>query len=272
MPEAWIRDDGAITVRYANAGAVTAKEIITIPGIGAAVAHDSYGATVSGVYYIEGIDIVVNLTAGSNPQQGDDVYWDASTNLALEDGNALQIATDPYLGEALENASAAGGKVLVRLRKNEAIANSAIKEKHLGQTTSAGRISGAIAAKTIDSARLKALLDTTEQACFPVKAGDTVLCIELLVGTAAGAANVVTFGPDATARTAGKDVDGIVKAANANLAGVYSTQNPALTYQGALMTSGIWTADADGNVVVQSSADGTASAFVGGAVMYYIPA
>ncbi len=131
---------------------------------------------------------------------------------------------------------------------------------------------GGVVAQTIDTAQLEALLDTNTNDLFDLEAGDEILAVKLFVGTAAGAACAVTIGPDATLRTAGADVDGFLKAGDANAAGINSSDDPALTYQGDLLTSGSFVADAAGAVTITSSSDQSASAFVGQAVILYIPA
>ena len=68
---------------------------------------------------------------------------------------------------------------------------------------------------------------------------------------------------------AGADTNGFVESANGGAAGKYSSDSA--TYSGAQMDFGQFTADADGNITVTSSVDMSAGAFVGFAMVTYLP-
>lgn len=157
------------------------------------------------------------------------------------------------------------------------IADSAVTEAKLGSATASGITTGPVAAKVIATAQLEALLDTETNNLFAVKAGDVILDIVLYVGTAAGEAATVDIGPDAAAAVGSADPNGCLAAGNLNAAGKYAvvdsvTDATAHTYSGDLMDDGPITIAADGYITIDSSADESASAFVGQVVMYYIPA
>lgn len=156
------------------------------------------------------------------------------------------------------------------------IADSAVTEAKLGSATASGITTGPVAAKVIATAQLEALLDTETNNLFAVKAGDVVLDVVLYVGTAAGEAATVDIGPDLAAGGTA-DPNGFITAGNLNAAGKYSavdtvTDATAHTYSGDLLDDGPVTIAADGYITIDSSADESASAFVGQVVMYYIPA
>jgi len=163
------------------------------------------------------------------------------------------------------------GRSEVRITGSGQIDDSLITEPKLGSSTSSGITTGAVACKRIDSATLKALLTNSTQNLFAVKQNDLVLCVKLFIETAGGACTV-TVGPDANVESGGADTDGYLKAGDANSTGVQSSDDVAGTYMGDLLLSGAHSADGDGYVTVTSSADISAGAFVGGALMFYIPA
>ncbi len=141
-----------------------------------------------------------------------------------------------------------------------------------GKNTASGITVGDVKCKVIDSATLEPLLDGAVNNAFAVNTGDEVLCIKLFVQTVSGAAVTVVFGPDAVARTAGADVDGILKAADTNATGVYASDDVAETYMGDLQFFGTFITDADGWITADASGNASAGGFVGKAIMYYIPA
>jgi predicted RecA/RadA family phage recombinase len=98
-------------VEYANAAAVTVGDVIFIPGVGVAVAAGTYGATVSGVYYTDGI-FEFPIASGVTVTQGTRCYWDVSEEEVITTG---MVAGDFELGRAIAAGSAAGGYVQVRV-------------------------------------------------------------------------------------------------------------------------------------------------------------
>ena len=156
------------------------------------------------------------------------------------------------------------------------VADSAITEAKLGSASASGITTGAIAAKVIATTQLEALLDTTTNNLFAVKAGDVILDIILSVGTACGEAATVDIGPDLAAGGTA-DPNGMLTAGNLNAAGKYRaldtvTDATAHTYSGDLLDDGPVTIAADGYITIDSSADESSSAFVGQITMLYIPA
>lgn len=185
------------------------------------------------------------------------------------------VAPQDVVDDCIEARHIGDGEVLAAALASDAVESAKIKDSNiteakLGSATASGITTGPVACKVIASAELELLLDTNENTLFALKAGDLVLEVGLIVGTAAGAACTVNIGPDATLRTAGKDVNGFAAAFDANAAAGYSTNDA--TYTGAVLTAGAFIADADGNVLIESSSDQSASAFVGWLYMYYIPA
>ena len=157
------------------------------------------------------------------------------------------------------------------------LADSAVTEAKAGSALAAGITTGLVAAKVIATTQLEALLDTSTNNLFAVKAGDVILDVILFVGTAAGSACTVDIGPDAAAAVGSADINGCLAAGNANAAGKYSvvdsvTDATAHTYSGDLMDDGPITIAADGYITIDSSTDQSASSFIGQVVMYYIPA
>jgi len=157
------------------------------------------------------------------------------------------------------------------------INDSAVTEAKAGLATVAGITTGLIAAKVIATTQLEALLDTSTNNLFAVKAGDVILDVILTVGTAAGEAATVDIGLDAAAAVGSADPNGLLAAGNANAEGVYRgkdtvTDATAPTYQGDLLDDGPVHIAADGFVVIDSSADESSSSFVGQVTMLYIPA
>lgn len=155
--------------------------------------------------------------------------------------------------------------------------DSAVTEAKAGSALAAGITTGLVAAKVIATTQLEALLDSSANNLFAVKAGDVVLDIILYVGTAAGSACLVVIGPDAAAAQGSADPNGCLVAANANAAGKYAvvdsvTDATAHTYSGDLMDDGPITIAADGYITLTASTNQSSSSFVGQVVMYYIPA
>jgi hypothetical protein len=206
------------------------------------------------VYYTKGT-ANVTIATGVTISQFDRLYWNTSTNTAT---NVIASGLF-YMGYAVSAGSAAGGYVDVALNELPPLSSS----------VASGITTGSIASKTIATAQLEALLDTNTNNLFSLNAGDTVLEIQIIVGTAAGAACTVDVGLDGTA-AAVADTDGIIVDADANAAATYSSDDA--TYTGALLTADVVKAAAAGNVTITSSSDQSASSFVGWARMYYIPA
>lgn len=150
------------------------------------------------------------------------------------------------------------------------IADSVIRESMLGSETSGGITTGAVCSQRIGSTELKALLDGVVNNLFSVKAGDLVLKVVFQVETAAGGVCVVDVGLDAAADGSAGDVDGFLVGGDANVVGVYSSEDNV--HDGVYVRRGGQAAAADGNVTVVSSTNQSASSWVGGAYMIYIPA
>lgn len=147
----------------------------------------------------------------------------------------------------------------------------------VGNKAASGITTGLVAAKVIATTELEALLDTNENNLFAVNEGDVILEMVLYVGTACGESASLDIGLDAAALGTTKDPNGFITAGNLNAVGVYLaadtvTDATAPTYQGDLFDDGPVTVDADGYVLIDSSANESSSAFVGQIVMYYIPA
>ena len=157
------------------------------------------------------------------------------------------------------------------------VKDSGVTEPKLGSVTASGITTGAVCAKVIATTQLEALLDTTLNNLFAVKAGDCILDVVCYVGTAAGEAATVDIGLDAAAAVGSADPNGLIEAANFNAVGIYRTLDTVTdatepTYVGDLLGDGPVTIAADGYVVIDSSADESSSSFVGQIVMLYIPA
>jgi len=138
-----------------------------------------------------------------------------------------------------------------------------------GTSSTANSVKGGlIMAKTIYSAQVKPLLDTGTHNLMPISLGDDVLEVRAFVQTAAGTTGVIFVGFDAASNGGVADTDGLLLDADGAVAGVYSSIDPALTYQGASMAFGEWTA-ADGYLTITSGHDLTASAIVVNIVVIY---
>ena len=103
---------------------------------------------------------------------------------------------------------------------------------------------------------------------FAVKKGDLVLKVILQTKTVAGAACVVDVGLDSAADGSSEDVDGFLVDTDVNAASTKLEEGTAGVYHNA---AGHVIA-ADGSVTITSSTDQSASSWVGGAYMIYIPA
>ena len=136
-------------------------------------------------------------------------------------------------------------------------------------STKSGITTGMVHCKRIATAELELLLDTGTNNLFAVKGGDLILQIVFCTETAAGAVCTVDIGFDVTAAVGAADTNGWIEAADANAAGQYSTTDD--TYDGTYVEEGGTIVAADGNVTITSSNDRSASAFVGGCYMLYIP-
>lgn len=131
-----------------------------------------------------------------------------------------------------------------------------------------GYAQGVLSMKTIDSTRLKALLDTTTNELFSVNAGEIIIAVQVYVQTPHAEAAAAAIGVDANARTAGADADGLIKTLDLNTKGLYKSDDDA--NYGALQEMGYFEADGNGFITITSTVDCSSGAFVGGAVMYYI--
>ena len=127
---------------------------------------------------------------------------------------------------------------------------------------------GVLSTKTVDSTRLKALLDGTLNNLFSIKSGEIVIAVQIYVQTAHGVAATCNVGVDANARSAGASADGIIKTADLNASAIYKSDNSS--FWGALQKFGYFEADGDGNVTIQSSINCSSGALVSGAIMLYL--
>lgn len=157
------------------------------------------------------------------------------------------------------------------------VKDSGITEAKAGSEVASGITTGIVAAKVMATAQVEALLDTSENNLFAVKAGDVILDIVCRVGTATGSTCTVDIGLDAIALGTTKDPNGLIAAADFNSVGVYLSEDTvtdatAPTYSGDLFDDGPVTVDADGYVILTASHDLDEGAYVGQIVMYYIPA
>jgi hypothetical protein len=149
------------------------------------------------------------------------------------------------------------------------ISDSSVTPQKLGQKVVTSRTTGIVACKFLDGANLKALLNTVTNTLFSMTLGDTVLRVDFITQTPHGAPCKVIMGPDAVMRTAGVDIDGFIVDALASTAEKYTSDD--YSYSGALLKFGQFTADATGNITIKTDVDATAGAFVGFAIVYYLP-
>ena len=203
------------------------------------------------------------------------VYLNNSGTLILNEYSAWPDVSINHLRLAVVTTSAGSITNIIDARDHHilnsfkpAIADSTIAEAMLGSSTASGVTVGAVACKRIDSATLEALLDTSTNNLFAVNTDDLILKVVFCTKTAAGAACTVDIGIDATAGDG--DADGFVVDADANAAGIYSSENAS--YDGVHTHAGGYAAAADGYITITSSTDQSASSFVGGAYMLYVPA
>ena len=240
------------TVMYANSGAVSKGEVITVAGIGALVAATDIGSATTGTYYTRG-NFRFTLASGENPSQGQRVYWDVSADKAIAFQSASLATGDIYLGRAVANASASGGYVDVEL--NTAGSPEIVDNR--------------VAVKNVASATLKAALTGSAVNLFSMAKGDTIL--EVIVSCSAGHGTTATadVGSDNLIHS-GADADGFVKTANVNAAGLYTSMDG--TYTGALAVAGAHVCAASGYITITSAGNYTGGSFAGMARVVYIPA
>ncbi len=105
------------SIKYANSSSVSAGEVTTVSGLNKAIiAHDSYDADATGLYYTRGI-FRVSLDSGESVSQGDMVVWDVSENAAINSTSTSRITTDILLGMAVADGTASGGYVDVAINE-----------------------------------------------------------------------------------------------------------------------------------------------------------
>jgi len=157
------------------------------------------------------------------------------------------------------------------------IADNSITPAKFDKVTASGLTTGVVCVKTLATTQLEALLDTSENDAIAMNAGDVILAVELAVGTACGEAATADVGIDVDLDGTTKDVDALLDGVNLNAAGLYKSNDTvadatAHTYTGADLDGGPFVCDDDGYITITSSADESASAFVGTLTVYYIPA
>ena len=225
------------------------------------VTMDATGAVTIAADSVENT-MLANITRGSVKVGG---AADAPTDLDAKTSGQILV------GDGTDLASVAvSGDATLAANGALTVAASAIDETMLGCVTGSGISTGAVACKVIQSAQLEALFDTNENTLFAFKTGDVILAVGIYCGTAAGGACTVDVGLDAVADGAAKDVNGFIEAADVNAAGVYESSDT--TYDGAYIRAGAKVIAADGNMVIESSADQSGGAFVGWLYVLYIPA
>jgi predicted RecA/RadA family phage recombinase len=146
-------------VLYANADAVTVGEIINIAGIGAAVAANTYGAGIQGVYNTDGV-YQLPIGTGVTVAAGNRCYWDKSANKIILTGMALE---DFEIGRAVAAGTAEAGYVDVRIGANAA-------DYRTSGGLTAAKIAIAVGSRTVVGTEL---LETLTDARFQTT--DTVL-------------------------------------------------------------------------------------------------
>jgi len=195
----------------------------------------------------------------------------AANTIKVRDANSSGVPSDKAVADTQIIIGDGTGFTAASLSGDATMTNAGAVSVVKGtSSTASSTTTGMIMAKHMTSAQLKPLLDNTTNNLFPVSAGDIVLEIKFWTQTPAGGACTVDCGPDATARAAGADGNGILSAADANVAGPYSSNDG--TYDGALQAFGGFEVDASGYITILSSTDQSGSAFVGGVTMYYISA
>lgn len=113
--EAYVIDGSVpVTIRYTNASAATAGEVIFVAGIGPMIAESSYDADAEGLYAIKG-KFQFPIGTAVSISQGDKCYWDKSANAVIKTG---MIAEDFYLGRAAADGSATAGYVVIEIDNN----------------------------------------------------------------------------------------------------------------------------------------------------------
>ncbi len=219
---------------------------------------------VAGKYLWNGEEKTYTAGANVNPTDTDTTYvW-------LDNANALQSVIDGTGWPATEHLKLAevvvdGSGIITNIVDRRTV----VQKTHGGGITS-GITSGLVAVKHIATATLEALLDTVTNNVFAVNAGDTVLKIVFGVKTAAGGACLVDVGFDANADGSGADTNGWIILGNANTIGAYASDNA--NYDGTYGKESGRVVAANGFVTITSTTDQSASSFVGGCYMLYLPA
>jgi len=217
---------------------------------------------IAGNYTWNGEEKTYSPTSNNNPTDNDTTYYwmdSANTVQSAIDGTGWPATEHMKIAEVAVNAS---GVITDITDRRTAV------HKLFSSGVTSGVTTGLIMVKSANSATVKALLDTATNNLFAVNANDFILKIVFCTGTAAGATCVVDIGLDAAAGS-GADLDGFIIDANANAAGVASSEDN--TYAGVYADQGGKLVAANGYVTIDSSTDQDSSSWVGAVYMFYIP-
>ena len=149
---------------------------------------------------------------------------------------------------------------------------SAWKPMSVGSVAAASGITvGPVKAQYIAPANFKALLNTSTNDLFAIKAGDIVLDVSVITSIASTVTSVINIGTDVDLDGTTADIDSLIVSADSETVGKVSFGN--VTYDGSDAAGGLpFIADDDGYITVDSTVDITAEDdFVGCAIMTYIP-
>jgi len=221
--------------------------------------------TAAGVVSIGNQKIVTAMIADANVTL-DKLVNLASGQILVGNGSNRPVAVTPSGDFTLATTGVA--TIANNAITSAKILNGAVTKAKVALENITGGYDGIIGTKVIMGAALKALLDGSVNNLFAINANEVVLSIMLAVQTISGSVATIEMGPDANARTAGADSDGILKAGDTNVAAMNFSY--VETYKGALQAFGAFKADANGFITIKSSSDISGSGFVGGVIMYYM--
>ena len=198
---------------------------------------------VAGNYVWNGEEKTFSAPANINPTDNDTTYfW-------LDSANTVQSAVDGTGWPSTEHLKLAEVTVDSGGNITDITDRRTMVGKLFGSGASSGVTGGVLVCKRVDSSTVEALLDTSTNNLLAVNKDDVVLKVVMATGTAAGSACSVDIGLDAAAGSPA-DADGFVNNANANSAGVASSEDN--TYAGAYADQGGKVVVADGNITITS--------------------
>lgn len=214
----------------------TADATLTIPDAGT-LDGKLYNIYNSGTH---NVSVIINGASEFNMG----TYSNTKASINIQPGNSITIISDGIDWEVVKKTG--------------------------GTWTKDATVQGDAKIKIVTSAVLKPLLVNASTQILKMREGDIILSVDYYVDTVSGAAETLDVGADADLTGAGVDIDGFLRAANTNAVGVYSTNDVANTYSGALMKSGYFVCANDGYIMGAASADISGTGIISAIKVTYI--